>query len=62
MGLVRLEHQDYERMVTGIPVKEAAPLPRAPCRTCGRCTRRSLCRTHAVVGRRLLYGLLPRRR
>ena len=23
--LVRLEHQDYERMVTGIPVKEAAP-------------------------------------
>ena len=47
--LVRLEHQDYERMVTGIPVKEAAPLPKAPCRTCGRCTRRSLCRTHAVV-------------
>ena len=28
--LVRLEHQDYERI-------------------CGRCTRRSLCRTHAVV-------------
>ena len=28
--LVRLEHQDYERMVTGIPVKEAAPPAQGP--------------------------------
>ena len=27
---MRLEHQDYERMVTGIPVKEAAPPAQGP--------------------------------